>query len=148
MTGLIPFNRRRNELDNLGSGTLYNMLDDFFTDSWYPGRTLSADTFKLDVREKEGMYVIEAELPGVNKKEIDLDLSRERLTITVNREESKLDENESYVHRERRICTMSRSIHLGDTELGDITAALNDGILTIQIPKKAPVTESTKIKIA
>jgi HSP20 family molecular chaperone IbpA len=43
---------------------------------------------------------------------------------------------------------MSRSIHLGDTELGDITAALNDGILTIQIPKKAPVAESTKIKIA
>lgn len=147
MTGLIPFNRRRNELDNLGSGSFYNMLDDFFTDSWFPGRSLSSDTFKLDVKEKDSNYIIEAELPGISKEDIDLDLTKERLTISVKREESNEEEKETYVHRERRLSSMSRSIHLGDGELSNITAKLDNGILTVVVPKKAKVSESTKINI-
>ncbi len=147
MTGLIPFNRRRNELDNLATGNFYNMLDDFFNDSWFSGRNLAGDTFKLDVKEKDSTYIIEAELPGIDRENIDLDLTDERLTISVKQEENVNEEKDNYVHRERRLCSMSRSIHLGDAELGEIKAKLDNGILTISVPKKEPVSASTKINI-
>ena len=126
MSGLVPFN--------------------FFSDNWYPGRTMAVGTFRLDVRDKEDAYIIEAELPGVNKEEIDLNLSRERLTISVSREGENNEENGRYVHRERRFCSMSRSIHLGEGAYDDIRAKLENGILTIQVPKKAAAV-STKINI-
>ncbi len=147
MTGLIPFNRRRNELDNLGTGNFYNMLDDFFNDSWFSGRNLAGDTFKMDVKEKDSTYIIEAELPGVSKENIDLDLTDERLTISVKHEEDTKEEKDNYVHRERRLCSMSRSIHLNDADFGSIKAKLDNGILTISIPRKEPVSASTKINI-
>lgn len=146
MTGLIPFNKRSSELDHLGTHTFYNMIDDLFTDSWFPGRTPTAGSFKLDVKEKESSYIIEAELPGIKKEAIDLDLTKERLTISINREENTAEEKDRYVHRERRLSSMKRSIYLGDGVYDNITAKLDHGILTIVVPKKAPAA-ATKINI-
>ena len=67
MAGLVPFNRRRNSLlDPVGA--FNNMLDDFFSENWMSGRNLMRDTFKLDVKETETDYVIEAELPALTVK--------------------------------------------------------------------------------
>lgn len=147
MAGLVPFNRRRNDLGSLGTGDFYNMLDDFFSDNWFPSRSLSSDTFKLDVKQTDTAYIIEAELPGVNKDDIDLDLNNDHLTISVKREECSNEEKDNYVHRERKLCSMSRSIHLGDARFEDTSAKLDNGILTITVAKKTPVTASTKINI-
>ena len=64
MAGLIPFNKNRSSLSRSGFGDFYNMLDDFFNDTWLPTRSLISDTFKVDVVESDEAYAVEAELPG------------------------------------------------------------------------------------
>ncbi|MDR2888703.1 MAG: Hsp20/alpha crystallin family protein [Lachnospiraceae bacterium] len=148
MTGLIPFNRRSNELDNLSAGTIYNMIDDFFSNSGLAGSNSVSDSFKLDVKEKDANYIIEAELPGVEREDIDLDLTKDRLTISVKTATQATDEKEHYLHRERRVASASRTIRLGDGAFDNISAKLDNGLLTITLPKKTPVNTSTKISIA
>lgn len=67
MAGLVPFNRRNNDLMSTGFEDFHNMLDDFFTNSWPLRRSLAGDTFKIDIQDNEKEYVVEAELPGIQK---------------------------------------------------------------------------------
>lgn len=149
MAGLIPFNRRSNELirANTGFDDFYNMLDDFFSDGALPSRNLLRDTFKLDIVEKDNEFLVEAEVPGIKKEEIDLNIDADTLCITVNHAEEKNDEGKNYIHRERRVSTMSRRIRLADTKLDEITAKLDDGVLTITIPKDIKANQTRKIDI-
>ena len=104
MTGLVPFNRKSTGLLNTGFEDFYNMLDDFFSDNWSPRRSLEKDTFKINVQQNETEYLVEAELPGVSKDEINVDLNENRLTISVKREEKINEEKKNYIHRESRYC--------------------------------------------
>ena len=149
MPGLIPFNRKNNNLSRADNGfdTLYNMLDDFFNDSFAPSRNLLRDTFKIDIRETAKEYQIEAELPGVKKDEIALNVENDELCISINRTEETNDENKNYIHRERRVSSMSRRIRLANAALDEIKAKLDEGILTVTIPKYEKSANSKKIEI-
>ncbi|MGI6249394.1 MAG: Hsp20/alpha crystallin family protein [Acutalibacteraceae bacterium] len=147
MAGLVPFNRRRGELARTGFNDFYNMLDDFFTDGWGPRRNLACDSFKIDVQEDDKGYTIEAELPGVKKDEISINLNDGRLLISVVRDENVEEEKKNYVHKERRYCSMQRSILLGDADTEQIKAKLENGELTISVPKKEKADTSIDIKI-
>lgn len=59
MAGLIPFNRNNGRLAQSGFDDFYNMLDDFFSDSWMSDRSLLKDTFKIDIEEADNEYRIE-----------------------------------------------------------------------------------------
>jgi len=146
MSGLVPFNKRR-DLLNTNFGDFSNMVDDFFSEGFPFGRNLEKDTFKLDVQEKENEYLVEAELPGVKKEEINLELNQGRLTITVKKEEKVEEEKKNYIHRERRSSSMSRSVYLSDTKTEGVKAALNEGVLTITVPKEPKQNMSNKINI-
>ena len=149
MAGLIPFNRRNSALGraNTGFGDFYNIIDDFFNDSFLPSRNLLRDTFKIDIKETENDYCIEAELPGIKKDEIDLSVDDENLCISVNRVEESKNENENYIHRERKSSSMSRRIRLAGAKTNEIKAKLDDGILSISIPKDVKTSTSQKINI-
>ncbi len=147
MAGLVPFNHRSNKMINSGFNNFYNMLDDFFGDNWMDSRSLLRDNFKVDVKEEENQYIIEAELPGIKKEEIFLDVDQENLCISVNREEEKKEESKNYIHRERRTSSMARRIRLIDSDLDNIKAKLNDGMLVISVPKKEEVKTSRRIEI-
>ncbi|MDR2156295.1 MAG: Hsp20/alpha crystallin family protein [Clostridiales Family XIII bacterium] len=137
MAGLIPFNRRNTELARAGTGfeDFYNMLDDFFSDNWLSGRNLLRDTFKIDIEEKENEYCVEAELPGIAKDEIDLGVEDDNLIISVNRTEEANKDGKNYIHRERRAASMSRRIRLANAKLDAIKAKLEEGVLSVTIPK-------------
>ncbi len=143
MTGLIPFNRR----GDLSRDRLFNMMDDFFNDSWLPGRSLLSDTFKVDVKENENDYTIEADLPGVQKEQINLELNEGRLTIAVVRNEEVEEEKKGYIHKERRHSSMQRSVYLADADNEGVNAKLNDGVLTVSIPKKPQIDYKKRIEI-
>ena len=148
MAGLVPFNRRK-ELTTAGFEDFRNMLDDFFSDSWpfSMRRNLSADTFKIDVQDNKNDYVVEAELPGVRKEDINITLDEGRLTIAVVKDE-KVEENEkNYIHRERRYSSMSRSIILGDADNSGVKAKLDEGVLHVSVPKKVKPDSSVVIDI-
>ena len=149
MPGLVPFNRRNNMLmrTNPGYEDFYNMLDDFFNDGLMPSRNLLRDTFKIDIEEKDNDYLIEAEVPGVTKEEIDLSIEDESLCISINRLEEANKDDKNYIHRERRASSMSRRVRLADANLNEIKAKLEDGVLIVTVPKDIKVNAPRKIEI-
>mgnify|MGYP002589997522 CR=1 FL=1 len=141
---LVPFNRNKSITPH---DAMMNMLDDFFSDTWLPSRSLSFDTFKIDVKENESEYTVEAELPGIAKDEINLDLHDGRLTISVARSEQTENKKENYIHQERRVTSMQRSIYLADASDDGVKAALHDGVLTITVKKTAKQKGVKRIEI-
>ena len=147
MAGLIPFNRKQNDLMNIGFDDFSNMLDDFFTGSWPIQRSLAGDTFKIDIQDNDTEYTIEAELPGVKKEDVEITLNDGRLNLSVKKEEVSENKSKKYIHRERKYAQMSRSILLADADDEDIKAKLEEGVLTIQVPKKQHEDTSKRIMI-
>lgn len=149
MAGLIPFNRRNRDVLSTGFESFQNMLDSFFADNWgWPFRgSLFGDTFKLDVQDNKTEYLIEAELPGVKKEDISISLDEGRLNISVNSDETVEKNEKNYIHRERHLTSMSRSIMLADADSKNVKAKLDNGVLTIAVPKKAKPDSSVVIDI-
>ena len=147
MSGLIPFNRKQNDLMNIGFDDFSNMLDDFFTGSWPIQRSLAGDTFKIDIQDNDTEYTIEAELPGVKKEDVEITLNYGRLNLSVKKEEVSENKSKKYIHRERKYAQMSRSILLADADDEGIKAKLEEGVLTIQVPKKQHEDTSKRIMI-
>ncbi len=147
MAGLVPFNRRRADVLSTGFDSFQNMLDDFFTEGWPLRRSLLGDTFKLDVQDNKTEYLIEAELPGATKEDINISLNDGRLTIAVNKDETVEEKDKNYIHRERRYSSMSRNVMLGDADAAGIKAKLDNGVLSITVPKKIKPDSSVVIDI-
>jgi HSP20 family protein len=147
MAGLVPFNRRRADVLSTGFDSFQNMLDDFFTDGWPFKRSLLGDTFKVDVQDNKTEYLIEAELPGTKKEEIQIALNDGRLTISVNKDETVEENDKNYIHRERRYTSMSRNIMLADADAASIKAKLDNGVLSVTVPKKTKPDNSVVIDI-
>ncbi len=145
MTSLIPFNRSQ----MLGSRypSVTNMLDDFFNDQWPLGRSLVRDTFKVDVKDSEKEYLVEAELPGVKKEELGLSIDEGRLTISVSRNEEENSDDAGYIHRERRQMSMSRTVYLSDADNDGVSAKLEDGVLKVKLQKTKPAVTRRDINI-
>lgn len=147
MANMVPFNRRNSDLMNVGFGGLYNMLDDFFTEGWPLRRSLMGNTFKVDVKEDETSFTVEADLPGVKKEEVTVAMDENRLRISVAHEERIEEERQSYVHRERSFISMQRNIILGNADAANIKAKLVDGVLTVTVPKLEPKANSVNIDV-
>lgn len=143
MSSLVPFNRDQNFL----TGRFHSMLDDFFNDFWTPSRSFRGETFKLDVKESEEAYTIEADLPGIGKEDINIGLNNAQLTISVAKKEEKETKNENYVHRERRYSSMSRGVYVPDAETKGISAKLEDGVLKVTVPKSKDKGGQNRIEI-
>ena len=92
---------------------------------------------RTDVKENEREYVMEVELPGMDKKDIGLNVSDGYLNISVQKSEKEQDEKEKYIRRERSY-SCSRSYYIGDVNKEDIKAKYENGILRISIPKETP----------
>ena len=150
MAGLIPLNRKGN-LTRIGSDfeDFYNMIDDFFSGptQMSSNRQLLRDTFKIDIEETDDEYLVDAEVPGIKKEDVDLSIEGDNLLIKVNHQEEMDQSSKNYVHKERRMSAMSRSVRLANANLNEIKAKLEDGILQVTIPKDKEVVSSRKIDI-
>lgn len=147
MAGLVPFNRNKKNLTTTGFDDFYDMLDNFFEDSYSPFRSLTRDTFKVDVQDNDDEYLIEAELPGIDKKDVSIEMNENRLAIGIERQEEVNEEKKNYIHRERRCSSMQRCIYLKDAAQEDIEAKLENGILSIKVPKDKEKTTVRKIDV-
>lgn len=147
MAGLVPFNRKNTNALSTGFDDFQNMLDDFFSDGWPIRRSLAADTFKVDVEDRGNEYAVEAEMPGVDKRDVTIRMNDKRLTIAVKKSDEVEEKKKNYIHKERRYCSMSRSIYLTDASAEGIKAKLNDGVLHVTVPKKEAETSGQSIEI-
>ena len=114
----------------------FDLFDDFFKDDFFTKK--ETNLMKTDIKETKDNYLIEMDLPGYSKENINLSLKDGYLTISANVEkETNENEEEKYVRQERFYGECSRSFYVGDdlTE-EDINAEFKNGILKITIPKK------------
>ena len=148
MKEIVPFGRRRG---GLVPGDLFrnffgrDLIDEFFDTGL--ADFAGAAVMKADIRETENDYIVEAEIPGVKKEDIDLNISDDRLTITAKCEESSFDEKKNYICRERRIGQFSRSFLLQGIDNEKVNAEYRDGILKVVLPKAKEVRRGRKIEL-
>lgn len=139
-----PFARTNNDVANL--------FDDLFNDSFFNETALgysqpSHSSFKVDVKEKEDTYTLEADLPGYAKEEISLEYIDNKLLIHVEKRDEVNEEKGNYIHRERRSYTMERAFFMKDIQADQIKAKLKDGVLTITAPKSVEPDSTRHIDI-
>ena len=122
----------------------YNMIDDFFTT---PLKSSRSNTFRLDVETKDDGYLVHADLPGIDKKDIKINYQDQVLTIEVEHREESDTEAKNYLHRERQFCSMKRALHLPDVDADKIKAKLDQGVLSVHAPKLEIVDHSKVIEV-
>ena len=106
------------------------------------------DNIKCDIFEKDGDYHIEMDVPGFDKKDIKIEAKKDYITITVEKEEKKEDEDtKNYIHRERIYGKYQRSFYLQDLDSEKISAEFNNGVLNIIVPKKDESEDKKYIEI-
>jgi len=93
--------------------------------------------FRVDLKEAEDEYLVEADLPGVSKENIDIDYYNNYLTINAKRDESIEDKRENYVRRERHYGEFRRRFYIDNVDEANIEATFKDGVLRITLPKLA-----------
>lgn len=102
--------------------------------------------FKTDVTDEGESYVLEADLPGFDKKDIKLDLDGDTLTIRAERH-SKIEEKDKkdkVIRMERSYGSYSRQFDVSDVETDKIKAKYSDGVLHLTMPKKEKEKISSK----
>jgi len=91
---------------------------------------------RVDVRETEKEFVIEADLPGFGKDQVKIDLEDNVLTISAEKEQATEENREGYHRVERRHGSFKRSFIVPDSvDAGKIGARSADGVLTVTLPK-------------
>jgi len=126
MYSLRPFRRGR---------LLPRFADDFFRDFWdWPMANFG---FRVDIKDAGDHYLLQAELAGVNRSDINLEVVGDYLVIGVKSDETVNQEEENrYVRRERRMMSCERQFYVGDINPEEIDASYNNGVLEVKIPKK------------
>jgi len=122
----------------------------FFANPFFSEKPGSAFGFGTDLTDEGDSYQLTADLPGFNKEDIHLDINNDVLTISAERhsEAEDKDKKGKYIRRERSYGSYKRSISLGDVDQENIKAKYDNGVLTLTMPKKAPVLpEAKKIEI-
>jgi HSP20 family protein len=94
---------------------------------------------RIDVQEAEKAYVVKADLPGVKKDDIKVEIDGDVVTISAEaREEKEVKEQGKVIRSERYHGTLQRSFSLGhDIDEAAAEAKLTDGTLELTLPKKA-----------
>ena len=140
MFEIMPFDRRSYRTYNP-----FRELQEMERQFWGDQRGVST-AFRTDITETGDAYKLEADLPGFKKEEIKIDIDDDILVIKAEHSEDKdeKDENGSYLRRERYYGSYSRSFNVSEIDVDGITAGYENGILTLNMPKKAPVKPESK----
>lgn len=141
MFGMVPYRKKNNDMFKCFFSD--DFLDNFLNDNFFIRQTSG---IKADIKENDNEYIIEAEIPGVDKEAIDVELKDDYLTITANHSDEINEEKENYIRRERRVGKLSRSFYVQNAKRENVEASYKDGILNLIIPKEKEQT-SLKYKI-
>ena len=106
-----------------------------------------AASFKLDIRETEKEYLVEADLPGFEKKDIKVSYEDNYLTISATRNENKEDDKD-YICRESSVGEVWRQFYVENVDEEEIEARFVNGVLKLVLPKRESTVElGKKIKV-
>ena len=140
MTSMIPYT----SLDRALRSWPFDSMDDFFA----PLAKVTGDYgFKMDVEDAGDAYLVSAELPGVTKDQVDVELNEGRLSISVDKKESDEKKGKTYLQKETSEWQASRGVYLKDAAREGLSAKLEGGVLTVNVPKQQRQSNVTKVTI-
>ena len=121
------------------------VFDRFFEPRWDEFEAGGAWAPKLDVSETKDAYMVKAEIPGVDQKDLSVSLQNQILTIKGEKHKDKEEKDEKYHRVERSWGEFTRAIALpGAADTEKVNATFKDGVLTITLPKSAEAQKSEK----
>ena len=128
------------------TSNVFDNFDRMFDSLFSPSATGAANP-AVDIREDEGRYVLEAELPGHTEENVDVKLDDNLLTISTKEEKNNEENKDGYVLRERRYTAFTRSFVLPkDVDRDGIDASFSNGLLTLEL-KKTPESKPKQIEV-
>ena len=119
-----------------------------FDDIWSGNQMAAAPAFKVDISEDAHAFHLDAELPGITRDKITLNIEDDVLTIKAERVQEEEQKKKDYHRIERSYGSFSRSFNIGELiDQEHIGAAFNNGVLHITLPKALPVKKTKEISI-
>ncbi len=103
-----------------------NLFDDFFGDMFedsFFSQSMLPQMMKTDVLEKDGQFLLDIELPGYDKKDVQAELKDGYLTIEANKDQTieNKDDKSNYVRKERYTGSMKRTFYVGEDDQFHLT---------------------------
>lgn len=143
MFEIIPLTHNRSfwspfrDMDNLARA--------FFNEPFFSEKA-EIRPFRTDIRKTDEGYLLEADLPGFDKKDIGLELKDDVLTIKAQRhsEVEDTDKKENFVRVERSYGAYERSFDVSGIDTDKITAKYENGVLKLNMPEREPVLPETR----
>ena len=138
MFSIIPYRTNRNVAPR---GFFDEFSNDFFRpffEGGFPAMMRTERAMKVDVRDDGDRYTLEADMPGVSKDDVKVEVANGVLTISAeyNQEKEEKGEDDKYVYRERRCGSMSRAFNVEGIREDEISAEFKDGVLKLTLPKQ------------
>jgi HSP20 family protein len=139
---------RRDPFDELGR-TMDRLFEQGFSRPWRLLRNdFAASNIAIELSESSGAYHVRATLPGVRPEDVEITVQGDTLRLKAESHEETTDQHRTYHLREISPGTRTRDLHLpAPVESDGAEASLNDGILTIRLPK-ATVTGPQRIEVS
>jgi len=149
MKSLIPWRKRSRNISNYHKD-FDDLVDRFFSESAFEIPKLFSDGSwrpSVDVSEDKRHITVRAEIPGVDKDDIDLSLNGRILTICGEKKQKKEASDEHYHRVESAFGFCKRTIELpADVDASEVDAKYKSGILKIKL-KKTKMAETKKVKV-
>lgn len=142
MFDLMPFHKRNEDVFR----NMLKSFDDAFNRDVFSPLNQELGSFRTDITEKDNAYYIEADLPGIAKEDININIENNHLTISAKRDNNheEKDENNKVIRQERHYGEFVRSFYVDNVNEDEISAKLEDGILKVEIPKKDTTAPASK----
>jgi HSP20 family protein len=147
---LIPYVRSQRREAAPWSLDAFDRIFDDLTKDLVPNNQRAEGAFlpSINVAEDEDAYHVEAELPGLQEKDVDVSLANDTLTISGERKQESEEKAKKYVRRESVYGSFQRQISLpSEIESDKIEASFKNGVLSVTLPKSKRAKEEVR-KIA
>jgi HSP20 family molecular chaperone IbpA len=126
------------------------MINSIFNDGWNDLTTKQTNVIPVDISENENEFILSADFPGFDKKDVNLKVEENQLRLTADQDDQKKSSDGKYRIRERLSGKLSRNFTLPDNVISEkINAIFKNGTLKISIPKIEEVKPNIRqIKIS
>lgn len=147
--GMTPFLRGWSELDRVFDNFRRDFERTFTT---FPVATMpslpSISTTSCDVVDEGNRFVVTVDLPGIKKNEIKLNVTDNAIEISAEHKEEAEEKKKNYVRKERKEVSYHRTLSLPEKVISSkAMAKLNNGVLSVEIPKVTPTPKSKSTSI-